>query len=142
MKTFLSQKKRKNSEVMADEESLSSLESPCATERAKRAECVKMQSARSFREKFGVHYDDFSIARAFTEYKQSSSRLNKSVEMQRESEPDDAQPYEVVSDLNHQDKLRGQLNRHILKTEKFRFLKDKGITILDPVSEIELHKQT
>lgn len=101
-----------------------------------------MQSARSFREKFGVHYDDYSIAQAFTEYKKSSSRLNNSTETQRESEPDEEQPYEVVSDLNHQEKLRGQLNRHILKTEKFRFLKDKGITILDPLTEIELHMQT
>ena len=35
-----------------------------------------MQSASRFRQNFGVHYDEFELGRVFTEFKESSARLN------------------------------------------------------------------
>ena len=115
-------------------------ESPADPEhrRARSAEQIQMQSASRFRQNFGVHYDEFELGRQLSQFKESSARLNTQFFELYQS--NDEIPC-VVQDLNKLEDLRGKLVHHVLKSQHYRYLKDRGITILDPVAQINLHKK-
>ena len=72
-----------------------------------------MKSVCHFRDNFGVHYDEFELGRLFTDFKESSAKLN--LEGSQLCHSDDS-VHCVVEDFNKKENLRGRLYEHVLKT--------------------------
>ena len=77
--------------------------------------------------------DQYRLGEILFKFKNQNARLNKVSQSQEQSERG---KLSVVRDVHTSQNLRDHIEQYIVKSTKYRFLTDKGIPVLDPLTEM------